>query len=331
MEWSAGVAAGLAVDIGVAVAFEVEDVTGDAVSAGRSVGAVVVLAAGVGDEAESSSPQAAMVSASATRRVSIQRGFMVAIFRNRGVRGKRERLGWHIDTLWRVTEIAGDFAEAWRRFERLESLVLSTETLEAEWTRGRTSYAALLVRITDSGVRQEIERTLRALEGIPGVDAYPEAYWHVTVKGLGFVVEAPTREDELSPGRLVSLAEEARPLLESTAAFEAVAGPAAGFTEVVILEVHDAGAVRALNTRLLETLPGVLRTPVDGTVFLPHISIARYSSQEGLGELRETLARLRAEPATGAPFEVAEVQLIVAHLGVGAPTFEVVETFRLAR
>lgn len=228
-----------------------------------------------------------------------------------------------------MTEIAGDFKDAWHRFERLEALVLSTETLEWEWTRGRTSYAALLVRMTDAGVRQKIERTLAGIEGIAGVDPYPEAYWHVTVKGLGFVVEEATREDELSPGRLKSLAEEARPLLESTEGFEAVAGPAAGFAEVVILEVHDGGAVRALNTRLVETLPGVLRTPVDGAIFLPHMSIARYTSQEGLGELKERLARLRSEPGEGARFGVAEVQLIVAHLGVGAPTFEVVERYAL--
>jgi 2'-5' RNA ligase len=229
-----------------------------------------------------------------------------------------------------VTDIAGDFAEAWRRFERLGFLVLSTETLEWEWTRGRTSYAALLVRMTDAGVRREIERVLQAIDGIPGVDPYPEAYWHATVKGLGFVVEQPAREDELSPGRLKSLAEEARPLLESTPAFEAVAGPAAGFGEVVILEVHDGGVVRGLNTRLMEALPGVLRTPVDGAVFLPHISVARFSSQEGLGELKRTLARLRSEGGEGARFEVGEVQLIVAHLsGAEAPTFEVVERYAL--
>lgn len=230
-----------------------------------------------------------------------------------------------------MADIESDFAASWRRFQRLQQLVLSTETLEWEWTRGRTSYAALLVRITDDGVRGEIERTLREIEGIPGVDPYPEAYWHATVKGLGFVVEEPTREDELTPERLVLLAEEARLLLESTPRFEAVAGPAAGFSEVVILEVHDGGVVRALNTRLLELLPGVFRTPVDGAVFLPHISIARYTSQEGLGELKETLARLRSAGGEGARFEVDELELIVAHLGAGTPTFEVVETFQLRR
>ena len=226
-----------------------------------------------------------------------------------------------------MTEIAGDFAEAWRRFGRLGSLVLSTETLEWEWTRGRTDYAALLVRVTSAGVRGEIERVLGELESIPGVDPYPEHYWHATVKGLGFVVEEPTRGDELSPGRLAKLAKESRPMLESTAAFEARVGPAAGFAEVVIMEVHDGGAVRALNTRVMESLE-VLRTPVDGAVFLPHVSIARYKSQEGLGELKVRLAKLRGG-AGEATMRVDEVELIMARLSSEAPRFEVVERYRL--
>lgn len=224
--------------------------------------------------------------------------------------------------------MAGDFAEAWRRFERLQYLVLSTETVEWEWTRGRTDYAALLVRVTDAVIRSEIERVLGALEDVPGVDPYPEHYWHVTVKGLGFVVEEAIRGDEISPGRLVALAEEARPVLESTGAFEATVGPAAGFAEVAIMEVHDGGAVRALNTRLMESLD-VLRTAVDGAVFLPHISIARYGSHEGLAELKARLAKLRASFESGTPMQVAEVELIVARLSSEAPTFDVVERYAL--
>jgi 2'-5' RNA ligase len=226
-------------------------------------------------------------------------------------------------------DIAGDFAEAWRRFQGANYLVLSTETLEWEWTRGRTDYAAFLIRVTDAAVRSEIERALAVLEGLPGVDPYPEPYWHATVKGLGFVVDEPGREDELSPARLAELAEQARPMLESTPRFEATAGPAGGFSEVVILEVHDGGVIRALNTRMLESLD-VLRTPVDGPIFLPHISIARFRSQEGMGELKERLRSLRASSESGPRFEVGEVQLIVAKLvPEEAPTFEVVREYRL--
>lgn len=227
-----------------------------------------------------------------------------------------------------MADIESDFAASWRRFGRLDSLVLSTESLEWEWTRGRKDYAALLVRMTDTGVRQEIERTLGALEGIPGVDPYPEHYWHATVKGLGFVVAEASRADEISPARLAELANESRPIFESTEAFEARVGPPAGFTEVVIMEVHDGGVVRALNTRVLEAME-VLRTPVDGAVFLPHVSIARYTSQEGLGELKERLVRLRSGAGEAARMRVDEVQLIVARLGEGAPTFDVVERYSL--
>jgi 2'-5' RNA ligase len=229
-----------------------------------------------------------------------------------------------------MTEIASDFAEAWRRFQNLDSLVLSTETIEWEWTRGRTDYAALLVRITDAGVRREIERALRAVEGIPGVEPYPQEYWHATVKGLGFVVDNPAREDEISPARLDELAELSAPIFESSQSFDAIAGPPAGFSEVVILEVHDGGRIRALNQQLLAAIPGLLRTPVDGAIFLPHISIARFTSDDGLARLKQTLSKVRRDAGEGARFNVAEIQLIVARLASGgAPTFDVIRTYRL--
>jgi 2'-5' RNA ligase len=99
----------------------------------------------------------------------------------------------------------------------------------------------------------------------------------------------------------------------------------------VILEVHDEGRIRALNVRLLESLTGLLRTPVDGDVFLPHISVARFTAPDGLPQLQETLARLREEEDWGVPFAVNEVQLIVARLSGGtAPTFDVIRTFALS-
>jgi hypothetical protein len=107
------------------------------------------------------------------------------------------------------------------------------------------------------------------------------------------------------------------------------------------MEVLDGGAIRSLNMRLLEAVPGLPRGPFDGAMFLPHVSIARFRSQEGLGELKETLSRLRASfgpprrirmsGGAGAEpsFEVREVQLISAHLSASAPTFAVVGEYGL--
>jgi 2'-5' RNA ligase len=228
-----------------------------------------------------------------------------------------------------MADATAEFAAAWRIFQRTESLRLAEDTLESEWTRGRSEYAAFLVRMTDAGVCACIERTIEEIRAIPGVDPYPEPYWHATVKGVGFVVEEPSGEDELSPARLAAMVEEARPLIEATPSFELRLGLPSAFAEVMIIEVLDGGAIRSLNMRLLEALPGVQRNPFDGAMFLPHVSIARFRSQEGLGELKETLSRLRASPPTEASFQVREVELIRAHLSLAAPTFARVGAYGL--
>jgi 2'-5' RNA ligase len=235
-----------------------------------------------------------------------------------------------------MADATAEFAAAWRIFQRTESLRLAEDTLESEWTRGRSEYAAFLVRMTDLGVCARIEQTIDAIGSIPGVVPYPAPYWHATVKGVGFVVEEPSGEDELSPARLLAMVEEARPVIEATPPFELWLGLPNAFAEVVIMEVLDLGAIRALNMRLLEAVPGLLRGPFDGAVFLPHVSIARFRSQEGLGELKEKLSRLRASfeslrmsGTKEASFEVREVQLIRAHLSAAAPTFAVVGAYGL--
>jgi 2'-5' RNA ligase len=184
--------------------------------------------------------------------------------------------------------------------------------------------------MADAGVISAIERTIEAIADIPGVDPYPAPYWHATVKGVGFVVDEPSREDELSPERLAKLAEEARPVIEATPAFELRLGRPGAFAKVVIMEVLDLGAIRSLNMRLLEAVPGLPRGPFDGAMFLPHVSIARFRSQEGLGELKETLARPRTSPPPEASFRVREVQLIRAHLSAAAPTFGLLGAYGLA-
>lgn len=226
-----------------------------------------------------------------------------------------------------MTELQTEFAEAWRRFQHATSVRLLDETLESEWTRGRTHYAAILIPVTDEAVRARIAATLDAITAIPGVEPYPQAYWHATIKGLGFMVAEPSRPDELSPARAQRMAEQARPILERRAPFRATLGNVNAFPEVVFLEVLDGGFIRSLNQRLLDAIPGIQRQPVDGAVYLPHISIARFSSVEGLPALKETLARLREEQPAGPEFTVRDALLIQAHLSAEAPTFETLAAY----
>lgn len=232
-------------------------------------------------------------------------------------------------TLDVVAELSREFEGAWQQFQASSSVRLLQETLEWEWTRGRAAYAAFLIEAGVPELRTHIASVIERISGIPGVEPYPQAYWHSTVKGVGFVVDDPGRPDEISPAEVQRIAEEARPLLEKAAPFAATVGRVNAFAEVVYLEVLDGGVIRSLNSRLLDRVGGLQRQPVDGEHFLPHISIARFSSAEGLPRLKETLAVMRTETAAGPTFEVREALLIRALLGAEAPAFETLAAYPL--
>ncbi len=228
-----------------------------------------------------------------------------------------------------MQELSTDFDGAWRRFQGAESLRLLESTLEWEWTRGRTDFFAFLIAVSDEAVREYASRMIEQVADVPGVDPYPERYWHVTIKGIGFLAEEPSGEDEVSPAEIERLAEAVRPALESRAPFEVTVGPVNAFAEVVLLEAHDGGATRCLNSALMEATPELPRYAVDGETYLPHVSIARFSSNEGLPELKERLAGLRETAEPGPTFTATEALLIRAHLAREAPTFDLVAAYPL--
>ena len=224
--------------------------------------------------------------------------------------------------------LRGEFDAAWAQFQTLDSLRLVPETLEAEWSRGRDTYLAFLVPIDDPAVAEHLRKLVRAVDRIPGVEPYPEDYWHITIKGIGFENANPGQTEDVSRSAVRSVAEAARDVFAHQPPFEARIGLAAAFPEVVFAEVWDALPVRDLNGRLLEAIPSLVRYQFDGPHFLPHISVARFTSNDGLPQLKEAVSRSREEGA-GPPLSVGEIQLIRAHLSERAPILETIETYRL--
>jgi 2'-5' RNA ligase len=222
-----------------------------------------------------------------------------------------------------------EFAAAQAQFQSLEALRLVPETLESEWTRGRDTYLAFLVPVDDPAAVSHLRAVVRQIEHIPGVEPYPESYWHITVKGIGFEAETAERPNDVGRRDFDRIALAARRVFEAEPAFEVTLGHANGFPEVVFAEVWDGLPVRELNARLLEALPDLIRYPFDGEVFLPHVSVARFTSDDGLDELKTTLSSLRGnEPGPG--FLISDVQLVRAHLSASAPKLETIETYRLS-
>ena len=106
-------------------------------------------------------------------------------------------------------------------------------------------------------------------------------------------------------------------------------GPLSAFAEVVFTEVWDGGRIRELNMAMLGAMPHLLRYPIDGAVFLPHVSIARYSSDEGLAELKSVISELRQTMAPGPRFTVGAVDLIQARLSDSTPALEFLRRYDL--
>ena len=222
---------------------------------------------------------------------------------------------------------AATFEDAWARFQTLDSLRFVEDTVEGGLARGRAQLLAFVARVEDRDTRAYLGRIAAALDGIPGVEPYPDWYWHVTVKVAGFQVIKRSMEDDVLRQDVPRVAGRARALLAQQPAFDARLGPPGGFEEVVFVEVHDGGGVRALNTTLAEGIPEAARYPVDGEAFLPHVSIARFTSSDGLAQLKERLAGLRDE--RGPSFPVRRIEFVKAWLSEDVPEFDALATYRL--
>jgi len=221
-----------------------------------------------------------------------------------------------------------EFDAAWAQFKTLSALRLVPDTLEAEWPRGRDTYLAFLTPVDDPAVVRYLRGVARAIEGIPGVEPYPEDYWHITIKGIGFEARTSAQPEDVSASQVAGGAEAARAVFAGQPSFETQIGLVSAFPEVVLAEVWGSAAVRDLNVRLIEAMPGIVRYSFDGGNFLPHISIARFTSNDGLAQLKEIISGLRDGPA-GPAFTVREVHLIRARLSERTPSFETIETYPL--
>lgn len=228
-----------------------------------------------------------------------------------------------------MPDLASSFDHAWSRFLTLTALAVDGDTRDNSWSRGRAQYLTFLLRIEDAAARNHIARIGDRLRDITGVELYPDWYWHITVKGVGFQVIKRTHADDVLREDVASIARAAAAVLARQHAYQAQLGLANAFPTVVFAELHDAARTRDLNVALAQGLPQLPASPGEAEIFLPHVSIARFTSNDGLAALKERLAALRAE-GPGPSFSVRRVELIKAWLSEDPPELETLATYQLA-
>jgi len=227
-----------------------------------------------------------------------------------------------------MNDLSHTFDDAWNRFQTLDSLRLVDQTLESEWRRGRSEYLAFLVPIEDDAARQHIAGAIDRIAGIPGVQPYRKDYWHITVKGAGFRLERPTKPDEISPETATAITAAANLALAPEPEFNVTLGAINALDGVVCFEVLGDGRVAHLNQILTNAAPEMPHHPVD-RLFLPHISIAHFTSNEGLDQLKTALAAIRSDHTSGPTFAVQRIDLILARLSESGPAFELLASYPL--
>lgn len=228
-----------------------------------------------------------------------------------------------------MSELAASFEDAWTRFQALDELQLVGDAAEREFTKGRAQALGFQVRIEDAGARRRIERASERLAGIPGVELLPDWFWHITVKMAGFQVIKRSHDDDILRQDVARLARDAKDIITGFPAFEARLGRPNAFASVVFVEVHDGGRLGELNRALLEGVANIARYPYDGDGYLPHVSIARFRSNDGLADLKSRLADLRSDEA-GTAMPVARVEFIKAWLSEDPPEFDTQASYQLS-
>jgi 2'-5' RNA ligase len=219
-----------------------------------------------------------------------------------------------------------EFDAVWER-RHSDPLVLDS-WVDSEWANGRSRYVTFLVKVDDPMIIKRVQGVQDMLARFGCVQRLPSDYLHLTVKETGcFLVEAKTGEDEITGEEVGILRDDVQGILEEYGPFSVKLGRLNNFNSVVCVEGHDGGVLREINRGLREGLD-LMELRYD-PVFLPHMSITSYRSEQNYPELIDYLEKNRDKRV--GELTVKEIKLVIAHLPdtSGSPRLETVETYPL--
>jgi RNA 2',3'-cyclic 3'-phosphodiesterase len=181
------------------------------------------------------------------------------------------------------------YAEVWDRFVRERRLEFGGH-MDPEWREGHTLSVSLVISIEASRFRGRLEPLRNALRPFPFVSLHPDHFVHITLLLLGFLVDEPKQEGEVSRERLGEIEASARRALSGFPAFKIRLANLNAFPGAAFVEVHDDGALEGLREVLCESCG--LEKPAGP----PHLTLAYFQTPNGTPapeELISAIARYR--------------------------------------
>src|ERR687890_234688 len=174
-----------------------------------------------------------------------------------------------------------EYDRVWERFVGRRRLEFGGY-MDPDWQEGHKLSASLVVPGEASRFRERLEP-------------------------LGFLVDEPEDEDEVSCDRLQEIEERARTALSDTPAFTVRLANLNAFPGAAFIEAHDGGALDMLRDALCASCD--LKKPQGP----PHLTLAYFQAPEGTDapeELISTIARYRRWPIGEITVENVEMTLL---------------------
>ena len=140
----------------------------------------------------------------------------------------------------------------------------------------------------------DLERALAPVREALGahdfVELLPTASLTITIQELGFLVDSPSRPDEISHERLQEFCEQAEVPLSDFPAFHVEVGGFNSFLDTPFLDVHDDGWCFRIHHRLRDF---VLLHVDEDFAYLPHIVLGYYTKERSIGSFPARMAPWR--------------------------------------
>jgi 2'-5' RNA ligase len=199
-----------------------------------------------------------------------------------------------------------EYERVWERFVCDRRLEFGGH-MDPEWHDGHALSASLMVPVNAQRFHERLEPIRDALRPFPFVSLHPDHFMHVTLVLLGFLVEEPKENDEVSRERLGRIEADAREALADFPAFTVELANVNAFPGAAFVEVHDGGMLNVLRGALsigcgLERVQGP-----------PHLTLAYFQAPDGTpvpDALISAIERYRDWPVGKVAVDGAEMTLL---------------------
>jgi RNA 2',3'-cyclic 3'-phosphodiesterase len=202
------------------------------------------------------------------------------------------------------SELQLSYRRVWEAFTRASSTADGRHDTP-RWRGSSGPYAACIVRVPAEALQPQLAGVRDCLQGLAEVRLHPDHFLHIMLQELGFVVPHPSRQDEISAGRLEEFAQSAVDPVSSTPPFQIEIGPVNAFEDAVFLETGGGARLTRLHSRLFElaAIPSEPDYP-----FLPHCTIAHFTGVSSTAGAAEAMSLFRSSALGRLP--VTEVEIV---------------------